>query len=687
MQKYADLEIGLQLLEPGRYHVEFRYHQPESETDLRSVKAVAAIDRAELLSLDRGQLKYGQALTKMLFHDPELREKFAAVLAVSQQQELALRLRLILDPVAEELHDLVWESLRNPQDDTPLSTNENILFSRYLSGLDWRPMPLRRQEGMHALVVVANPKNLADYDLAAVDAEAEVARARAGLGGIPVTLLGRHAGPEPASLDNLFSLLRQEKAGRQNRYDILYLICHGSLQKGEAWLWLEDEAGKVARVSGADLATRLKELTKLPMLVVLASCESAGSGQGGALSALGPRLAQVGVPAVLAMQGKISQETSAQFTETFFRTLVESGVVDYATAVGRGVVRQQPDHWMPALFMRLRSGRIWYRPGFEGKRSELVIWEGLQTFIDEGLCTAILGPELIKPLSGDEREIALKWAESHHYPLYAQDRDDLPRVAQYVATNVRTRYLRIAYQKALQESILERYAPDLPEALVSAETWKEEDLLQALEQAGRALWADGLENPYRLLAQLGLKIYVTTDHGDLLKQALIEQGVEPQVRLCPWNEQVRADPANWLYDDEPTSKQPLVYHLFGHLREPASLVLTEDDYFDYLINMTVHRDLIPDSVSAALADSALLFLGFQLDDWQFRVLFRMIMNQPGAKGLEEFSHVAAQIAPLEGVIQDAEQARSYMQRYLSRKQIDMFWGTSVDFLNELVRRL
>ena len=43
----------------------------------------------------------------------------------------------------------------------------------------------------------------------------------------------------------------------------------------------------------------------------------------------------------------------------------------------------------------------------------------------------------------------------------------------------------------------------------------------------------------------------------------------------------------------PPVERPLVYHLFGRLGEPDSLVITEDDYFDYLIGVTSNNDLIP----------------------------------------------------------------------------------------------
>jgi hypothetical protein len=34
-----------------------------------------------------------------------------------------------------------------------------------------------------------------------------------------------------------------------------------------------------------------------------------------------------------------------------------------------------------------------------------------------------------------------------------------------------------------------------------------------------------------------------------------------------------------------------VYHVFGHLRNPDSIVLTEDDNFEYLIGVTKNNDM------------------------------------------------------------------------------------------------
>jgi hypothetical protein len=136
-------------------------------------------------------------------------------------------------------------------------------------------------------------------------------------------------------------------------------------------------------------------------------------------------------------------------------------------------------------------------------------------------------------------------------------------------------------------------------------------------------------------------------------------------------------------DDEPTAERPLVYHLFGTLDEPDSLVLTEDDYFDFLIGVTSRNNLIPGTVRDALADSALFFLGFQLDDWSFRVLFRSLMARQGGKRRSRYAHVAVQITPDEGRIMAPAQARQYLESYFQGADISIYWGSSEDFLREL----
>ena len=161
------------------------------------------------------------------------------------------------------------------------------------------------------------------------------------------------------------------------------------------------------------------------------------------------------------------------------------------------------------------------------------------------------------------------------------------------------------------------------------------------------------------------------------------------MEVCRWNDRLATLPS--IFDDNrdyrPSVERPLVFHLFGRLDEPDSLVVTEDDYFDYLIGFTGNNDLIPVVVRRALTDAALLFLGFGLDDWDFRVLFRSIINRQGSERLNLYAHVAAQIDPEAGRIQEPEGARRYLETYFGGAAISIFWGSVADFTSELARKL
>ena len=680
MMSYAELEISLHRRGGECYVAEFRFSQPDSDTDIRCDPVEVRFDFNELRAQSLDANAYGQLLTCSLFSDPAsaIALRQAQVASQMQNPPMGMRLRLLIDASASELHALHWETLRNPATDVPLCTDENILFSRYLSSLDWHPVRLRPQGELSALVVIANPINLADYRLAPIDVAGELQRACAGLGTITLTSLP--SSKSRATMQAMIEILRDCTT------DIVYLICHGALIKGEPWLWLEDEAGRVAQVAGNDLVTRLMELIERPRLIVLVSCQSADMDSGDALVALGPRLARAGIPAVLAMQGRISMETITHFIPSFFRALQHDGQIDRAVAVARGIVRDRPDAWMPVLFSRLKSGRIWYVPGFSGGVQEFEHWESLITFIQEQRCTPIIGPGLAEPWLGQASELAHRWAARHGYPFASHDQEDLPRIAQYIQRREGPQYLRLAFYKALREELLRRHRSDIPDDLLQAETWSPDRILRALEIAAAQSWKSNSTEGHRHLAELRLPIYITTSPGHLLTQALICAGATPQMRLCPWWSH-RIPESKWRYDDEPTVERPLVYHLFGHIGTPESLVLSEDHFFDFLIGVTRNRDLIPDTVVNALTSTALLFLGFRTDDWDFRVLFRTLMAQEGSAQLRDYKHVTAQIEPEEDHLINLQRARKHIEQVFNKDNIGVYWGHSDAFLSALAAQM
>src|SRR5207244_12293578 len=88
-------------------------------------------------SMDTGA--YGSLLMQGLFADSTVREFFKVARISAEALGIPLRLRLRVDPSAQELHTLRWETLRDPQRDISLVTSERLLFSRQLSSPDFRP--------------------------------------------------------------------------------------------------------------------------------------------------------------------------------------------------------------------------------------------------------------------------------------------------------------------------------------------------------------------------------------------------------------------------------------------------------------------------------------------------------------------------------------------------------------------
>src|SRR3954447_21186092 len=298
---YADLEIAVHRRDAVTWTVELRYLPPGSEVETKleaSGPLQVGIDPRQLDDIEDDE-EYGLELGKGLFGGG-VGPAFQTAVATSQRDGVLLRVRLVIGSSATVLHGLRWEMLRTPVTGATLLTNENILFSRYLSSQDWRPVGVRPREDLTALAVVAAPSDLgsisAGRPLAPVDVEGELERARKNLTFLDVTTLPGSGGAATEA-----TLIDHVRRG----YDVLYLVCHGYVVNDEPVLLLVDDEDRPAPMLASELVDRLRDLSRLPGLVFLASCQSAGAGaarrseDAGVLAALGPRLAEAGVPAVV----------------------------------------------------------------------------------------------------------------------------------------------------------------------------------------------------------------------------------------------------------------------------------------------------------------------------------------------------------------------------------------------------
>lgn len=330
-------------------------------------------------------------------------------------------------------------------------------------------------------------------------------------------------------------------------------------------------------------------------------------------------------------------------------------------------------------------------------------WGLLLRRIKDGKCTPFLGAGACVgtlPLGSD---IARAWAQQHNYPL--QDPGNLARVAQYLAV---------------------QYDPMFP---------KEEILQQFFKDAAPPDFMQPDET-HRVLADLPLPIYMTTNYDNFMVQALQERKKNPTRELCCWNNLLKEQPSIFSCNPsfEPTPAQPLVFHLHGHDGVPESLVLTEDDYLDFLVNTSRNLELLPHQIQRALSGSSLMFIGYSLEDWTFRVLFRGLVTatepalrrisltvqlQPpklmgevhlttgdkiiGEIGEERDGHITIE-SPAVGVVsidkkfvervvaredngeEEREKQQDYLNKYFDAKDIRVYWGTAQQFAAELRER-
>jgi hypothetical protein len=271
-------------------------------------------------------------------------------------------------------------------------------------------------------------------------------------------------------------------------------------------------------------------------------------------------------------------------------------------------------------------------------------WNILLRRIADGKCTPFLGAGASYgslPLGG---EVAQEWARKEGYPF--PDEHDLVRVAQYLAV---------------------KYDP----------TYPKEEILRRLHGAVPPDFR-AADEPHGLLAELPLPVYMTTNYDDFMVRALKSRHRDPRRELCRWNALIQDEPS--VFENEPAYKptvaNPLVYHLHGHTRA-ESLVLTEDDYLRFLGAVASEPNLLPQTVQAAIAGASLLFIGYRLADWNFRVLFHGL--RPNAL----YRSVAVLVPPAGP---DAVGAQEYLERYFAALDLRLFWGTAREFCAELRTR-
>ena len=178
--------------------------------------------------------------------------------------------------------------------------------------------------------------------------------------------------------------------------------------------------------------------------------------------------------------------------------------------------------------------------------------------------------------SSFEEMMTRDWADSIGYPM--GDDSNLPRVAQYYELEqkeplqAKTNYLRF----------VTNYLLDSIEADPNSSWRRKGKFSDLVTELHYPTFPQDMEDPLRILAKMPFKIYITTSYYTFIEQALTAEEKEPQTEVCFWSRKA-SDGDNKLNLSQFTEKKPLVYHLFGLEDYPDTLVLSEDDYMNFLI--------------------------------------------------------------------------------------------------------
>jgi hypothetical protein len=279
-------------------------------------------------------------------------------------------------------------------------------------------------------------------------------------------------------------------------------------------------------------------------------------------------------------------------------------------------------------------------------------WDRLVFNVKKGNCTPFLGAGVATPPVPAAKAIAQAWAATYKYPF--RDTTNLARVAQFVAVDRGEEHAKMK----IQEEILSKIPPSEAE-----------------------------DEPHQALASLNLPLYLTTNYDDFMYRAL--RRVKPNAlrEHCPWYKALRWNSTLPRSDHAgPTVDKPIVYHLHGIADEWESMVLTEEDYLNFLI-VTSPVESLPPWIAGAFGTKSLLFLGYSLQDIDFLVLFRRfadLMNNGTKK------HFAVQIVPGsdggEGEAEEFERQRQYLEKQLNGRRVTAYWGTCQAFCKELRER-
>jgi hypothetical protein len=163
----------------------------------------------------------------------------------------------------------------------------------------------------------------------------------------------------------------------------------------------------------------------------------------------------------------------------------------------------------------------------------------------------------------------------------------------------------------------------------------------------------------RALAMLEFPLVITTNYDQLFERALHEAGKQPRVAV--YNPE--AAPTTDFRNATPLS--PVIYKLHGDIAQRESLVVTDEDYIQFVLRMSDKDpyDPIPLSLKFFLKGTTTLFVGYSLLDYNLRLLFKALRWKIDAANVPDMYSVDFRPDPL---IMDVWQSQRRYVKFIAQ---------------------
>jgi hypothetical protein len=565
----------------------------------------------------------------------------------ARRRRARLRIRLNLTEVPE-LARLPWEFLRNPGQNHFYAPYIETPIVRYLEQPETIE-ELNITPPLRVLVMVSSP-----VDYKPLDVEREWDSLKSALRSLEdrrlVELDRLHRATTGALREKLLNSMERDA------YHVFHFIGHGEFneQASEGRLILEDEEGRGRPLNGERLGMMLRDHNTL-RLAVINACEGARICKTDSYAGIAPSLLQHGrIPAVIAMQFKISDNAAIIFAGEFYKAVAYGFPIEAALSEARKTIYTEESdvEWAtPVLYSRSKEGRFLKvsvtdveEVPTNGSRSSgqtPVLGRDAESLNAhyESVIDALKSGQLIPFLGLDinlhGRQPEKNWEPGHNLPSNnelteylarsfgypSSDVPDLACVAQYAT--VKEKGPSQLYEKLLEifsgcqtVNPIHKFFAKLPGTLQTKKYPHTTDPFLSRFIVVTTTYDNLVEQAFKDgIPEFHVISYIARDEhkGKFLHTKFFNSHTED--RLIPTG---GANEYLGLADQNPVIlKLPGAVDLVERYQRFA---ITEDDYFDYLKYID-RSDALPSNLMSKLKRSHHLFLGYSLRDWNVRALF------------------------------------------------------------------